>query len=254
VIEADRQLELQRACLRVWLADIGRRSEGARLFERHGVTGAIVPATPDRSIPNSVTYEDAAGLADALDELAAIHDAAGVRAWTVWVPEHDAEAVAVLERAGHTFDGKPAAMTLRLAELEPAEVGDLDWDRDASAPEAGRINDLAYGFEGSGFGVAIGTEPAEPPVRLYRARVDDEVACVLQTIDAAQDCGVYYVATHPRHRGRGLATRLMTAALLEARERGCGTSTLQSSPMGYPVYERLGYRSAFRLHLYERRK
>jgi GNAT superfamily N-acetyltransferase len=68
------------------------------------------------------------------------------------------------------------------------------------------------------------------------------------------DCGIYLVATAPRQRGRGLATRLLAAALAEAAARGCATSTLQSSPQGRPIYEALGYEPQFALHLYERRR
>jgi GNAT superfamily N-acetyltransferase len=62
------------------------------------------------------------------------------------------------------------------------------------------------------------------------------------------------VATDHRARGRGLATRLMTAALIEARERGCRTSSLQASPLGEPVYTALGYQTHFRYAMYERRR
>ena len=53
-------------------------------------------------------------------------------------------------------------------------------------------------------------------------------------------------------RGRRLASRLLTAALLEARERGMKTSSLQASALGSPIYERLGYRTYFRFHIMER--
>ena len=52
----------------------------------------------------------------------------------------------------------------------------------------------------------------------------------------------------------GLATRLLSAALVEARGRGCTTSSLQSSAMGERIYDTLGYRRWFRLDMYERRR
>ena len=52
------------ARLRRSLAGTARR---ARLLERDGVTAAIVPGAPERSIVNSLTYRDAAALAGALD-------------------------------------------------------------------------------------------------------------------------------------------------------------------------------------------
>lgn len=253
-VDIDQGLALQRSSMRAWFDFLSGRSEGARVVKLEGVTAAVLPATPDRSVANSVTYENAAALSAALDALAAEYDAAGVRAWTVWAPAHDAEAIALLERSSHKFDGRPAAMTLELADLPDVDARDLDWDSAADPVDVGRVNDLSYGWEGPSFATAIGSAPVEPPARLYQARVGGEVACVLQTIDCEGDCGVYFVATLPRYRGQALARRLMSVALAEGRERGCETSTLQASPMGEPVYERLGYQTPCRLHMYERRK
>jgi predicted acetyltransferase len=77
---------------------------------------------------------------------------------------------------------------------------------------------------------------------------------VLATIDHEDDLGVYFVATYPEHRGKGLASRLLTAALIEGLDRGMRTSSLQSSARGEPLYARLGYEADFRLHLYELRR
>ena len=60
---------------------------GGSVWERGGVAATIVPKAPDRSIFNSVFYEDAGELLDSLGEIAAAYEEAGVRAWTVWVPE-----------------------------------------------------------------------------------------------------------------------------------------------------------------------
>ncbi len=106
-----------------------------------------------------------------------------------------------------------------------------------------------------------------PPARFYQARVDGEPVCVLVTMDhqsqapqqrrgsatPAKDLGFYFVATHPEHRGLGLASRLIAIAVGEARDRGLVTSSLQGSPMGQPLYRRLGYGADFRLELWERR-
>jgi ribosomal protein S18 acetylase RimI-like enzyme len=259
-MDRDRALELQRGSLRDTIEMLATGSEGARQIEFPGVLAAATPAVPKRSIPNSVTYRAASDLAAAYADLAAAYEEAGIEAWTVWVPEFDAEAIEALERAGHQFDGSPGAMTLDLTRFEPPDVGDLDWDTDADGALIGLINDRAYGHEsGDGYAAGFAQVRAKPPLRLYRALVGGEAACVLGTIDNARapggvDCGIYFVATDPRYRKRGLATRLMTAALLEAIERGCATSTLQSSEAGRPVYDALGYEPQFDLHLYERRR
>jgi predicted acetyltransferase len=83
--------------------------------------------------------------------------------------------------------------------------------------------------------------------------VDGETACVLGTMDHDDDLGFYFVATHPDRRGLGLASRLMTVALADAVERGLETSSLQGSPMGQPIYRKLGYGDDFTMRMYERR-
>jgi GNAT superfamily N-acetyltransferase len=254
-----RAAELQRNSLGDYIEMVASGSPGAQLIELDGVRAAIAPATPQRSIPNSVTYAAADALADAHAELGARYARAGVSTWTVWVPEFDRDAIELLERAGHRFDGSPAAMTLELARFDPPDLGDLGWDRGCDGATLGRINDRAYGHEGAdGFAGALSGLGERAGVRLYRAMVDGKPVSVLGTIDhtesdGAADCGIYFVATDPAYRRRGLSTRLLAAALIEARERGCATSTLQASGAGRPIYQALGYEHTFDLHLYERR-
>ncbi|MFI5121843.1 MAG: GNAT family N-acetyltransferase [Vicinamibacteria bacterium] len=255
-LSRERALELQQRGIRDWIALLGASSEGASLVRRGGVTASVCPACPQRSICSSVTYTDAGELAATLDELAAIYDAAGIAAWTVWVPEFDREAIAALEAAGHELDAAPVAMSLELAGFEPPEVGDLDWDNDVDPADLGRLNDLAYDLPPESLlSPALTAPPANPDLRLYQARIGGRPACVLGTIDhGGADLGVYFVATHPDHRGLGLASRLMTVALGEAIERGLETSSLQGSIMGQSVYRRLGYSDDFTLTMRERRR
>ena len=233
---------------------LGASSPGTALIERDGVLGAIVPTAPLRSVVNSVVYRDAGALEAALDDLAAAYERADVAAWTVWVPELDREAARLLEAAGHHLDAAPEAMVLDLAELAEPQPGDLDWDDRAEPSVVGRLNDAAYGYDAGEFERAFESPPAEVPLRLFQARVVGEPACVVGTIEQEGDCGVYLVATAAEHRGKALARRLLHVALAEARERGCATSTLQATRLGYPIYERLGYETAFRFEMWERRQ
>ena len=49
-------------------------------------------------------------------------------------------------------------------------------------------------------------------------------------------------------RRRGLAAWVVGAALTEARADGARTATLQASPDGFGVYERLGFRTVVTLY------
>jgi GNAT superfamily N-acetyltransferase len=253
-VDRHRVLELQRRGIEAWIPTLVHASPGAELLAVDGVVAALVPASPERSLVNGGVFDDIRGLRRALPVLAEAYDEAGVRASSLWMLEPDMEAEGLLERSGYRLDGEPAAMCLELAGFEAGELGGLDWDASATAEEVGLVNDLAYGYpEGQGVSPAIGEGPAGVPIRSYRARAGGAVAAVLQTLDLGSDCFVSWVATVPEQRGRGLASRLMRAALFEARERGLATSTLQSSMLGRGVYERLGYRMAFPLRLFERR-
>lgn len=262
-------LALQRRGLRDWIGLLGASSEGATVFERDGVIAAIVPRCPQRSICNSASFDDAAALEATLEELALAYEEAGVAAWTVWAPEFDSHAIDVLEAAGHAFDGAPLAMSLDFDRYEPPELGDLDWDTDVDPADLGRLNDLAYGLPPeSGLARGLSAPPQHPGLRLYQARGGGDQArgggeqargggepvCVLGTIDHGADLGFYFVATHPDHRGLGLASRLMAVALAAGRQRGLETASLQGSPMGQPVYARLGFEPDFVIRMYERRR
>jgi len=202
-------------------------------------------------VVNCVIYSDADARGAALDELAGEYARAGVRAWTVWVPEDDAEAASLLEGAGHVLDARPAAMVRALDGLELRRPHDLELV-EPDMVEAARVNDAAYGFPGD-FERAFHSVPSEP-AHLYLATADGVPACTVLTYEEDGECGIYLVATLPEARGRGLATALMSHVLLEARERGCTTTSLQATLRGRPVYERLGYRDIGAVHMWERRQ
>jgi GNAT superfamily N-acetyltransferase len=242
--------ELPYRSLRPFCRLIAASSEGAQLLELDGVVATVVPVTPERSITNSVVYEHPEALEQALEPLAGAYADAGIRAWTVWVPERDGGAQELLDRAGHRLDAAPTAMALDLDGFEPAPTADLELDRTPAASAVGCINDAAYGFDGE-FARAFATMPEE--VNVYAALADGEAVACVGTIHDQGDCGIYLVGTLPKARGRGLATKLMTVALEEGRAAGCKTASLQSTAMGKPIYTRLGFRHLGTIQMWERR-
>ena len=63
--------------------------------------------------------------------------------------------------------------------------------------------------------------------------------------------GVYNVATVPDQQRRGYGEAVMRHALAEAqREHGLERSILQSTPAGYKLYQRMGYRQITRVSVY----
>lgn len=245
--EYARMLNSMRAFFR--LASQG--SEGGRAVDLDGVLAGVSPAIPDRSLPNSVVYVSQQALIDALPELERLYDEAGVRAWTVWAPEDDADATAALEAAGHALDADPAAMWVELASLAPAP--ELEYRKADLMHEVGPLNDRAYGVDGEPF-TKMTTHWPRGVSHDYIADVDGEPASAVVILDVDGDASVWCVATLPDARGRGLTTRLLHHALLDARERGCDISTLQATKLGEPVYARLGYQSHGAVQMWEKRR
>ena len=53
---------------------------------------------------------------------------------------------------------------------------------------------------------------------------------------------VYNVFTYPQYRGKGIATKVMTELLSEAKLLGVAAVDLMSTEKGRPLYESLGFR------------
>jgi GNAT superfamily N-acetyltransferase len=127
-----------------------------------------------------------------------------------------------------------------------------DVRRVSSADDAAtywRICDDAY----PSLGVPPGTfTTAYSPDNLLRPEVEacvafhDGRAVACASIWMAEGLGmVGWVASLPAARGRGLAAAATVWATNRAFELGGDVAALQASPMGEPVYERLGYEHAY---------
>lgn len=239
------------ASLAQWSRMIDGASEGMRTIERQGVVATVTPAAPERAVVNDVVYWDAPSLDLFYDELVDAYRAAGIEAFTVWVPDTDSATQELLAARGHFLDSDPEAMVLELDGVErpPEPPG---FDRALDPRTVARINDTAYGLPGS-FERALGGMRVGDGVHLYGAGAGDGPSSCLIAFDHEDDCSVWLVATLAEARGGGLASALMGHALADARERGRTTSTLEATDLGRPLYERLGYRSLGEIQMWERR-
>jgi ribosomal protein S18 acetylase RimI-like enzyme len=232
---------------------VGEGARAGRTIRRDGVLAAVCPVMPHRSVFNSVVYRSPAALAPALDELATAYDEAGVAAWTVWTPERDTAARSALEAAAHVLDASPQAMAAPLGEIEIADgAAGLDWQRSDDVDQMCELLEEAFGWER---GPATEVFQALPGIgHLYLARTNGRPAACVAALYAGGDCGIFNVGTRSDARGRGLATGLMRQALLDARDLGLETTSLQATPMGRSLYRRMGYRELGVIEMWERRK
>jgi GNAT superfamily N-acetyltransferase len=230
----------------------GTGAPDSQLIRDEGLIASVAPASPQRSLFNSVYYEDSEALAARLDSLAETYDSHGVRAWTVWVPDEDRDSARLLAARGHVLDAEPRAMAMEL------EAFDLDLPAPAgvqpspiSAAACAELNDLAYGYGEDGFRAGLAGETA---IRWHGAFDDGEPVGCIGTIEVGEDCCVTGVATPPEQRGRGIASWLLSRALAEARARGLTSASLQATRAGAPLYERLGFRDLGYIEMWELRR
>jgi GNAT superfamily N-acetyltransferase len=233
-------IERAYAALSHWWRLLAESSPGGRSFERDGVLAAVVPAAPERSVLNSVVYESADGLIGSYDEVAAVYAEIGA-SWTVWVPPGDDAAAGFLASRGHLLDAEPMAMARDLSDVErPTDDTLREWTATGDIADVGPLNDRAYGYTDS-FTRAFEGFPAGVAHVYVACNEGQPVACLLMTDhDGNSDLGM--VAVVPEARGQGITRKLLGHALADAAERGNRTSTLVATTLGYPVYERAGYR------------
>jgi len=184
--------------------------------------------------------------------VAAAYDEIGAK-WTVWVRPGDDQAARLLERRGHYLDAQPMAMARQLDGVQRPPADALpNWTADDEPAELARINDRSYSFGTDSFSRSFQTLPPGA-AHLYVARDEggNPVGC-LTVVDHAGNSEVQLVAVVPEARGQGITLKLLGHALADASERGNETSTLIATPLGYPVYERAGYRPLERVAMWER--
>ena len=87
---------------------------------------------------------------------------------------------------------------------------------------------------------AAGIERA--PWRFFLARVDGQPVGTAMLVVGGGVAGVTGIAVREAWRGRGIGAAVTLRPLLEAREGGYRHAALFATPLGEPVYARLGFR------------
>lgn len=81
----------------------------------------------------------------------------------------------------------------------------------------------------------------------------DKPVSVVSTVLAGDSVGVYSLGTLPQHQRQGFGEALLRYALDDSfRESGAVRSVLQSTPAGFQLYRRMGFRTVTRFRIYDR--
>ena len=219
--------------------EYARGAAGTAVMRLPGVAAAVFPDEPERAVYNNAVLErglGAAARAEAIEAMEAAYAAAGVDRFAVWVHETDRSTATSLERRGYRLAESTRAMGMELDSIRPPrgtiELGPPDWEeylRIAELPPG-----LLTGIDPSAFHVVIG-------------RLDGQSVAAGIALDLDGDCGIYNIGTVEHARRRGMGTAVTAALLHDARDRGCETASLQSTPMAEGVYAAVGFRDLGRI-------
>jgi len=226
--------------------------EGARFERRPGYVWTTCPSIPVPSFNNVLPEDDAAAtaLGGALSEIAALGLPPGLLVRRGKTPAWEAEA----ERVGLMVREEEPGMVVTPAELGDVDVPELEIVRIKTAD--GLAQALAVAAEG----FAVPPELFAPlydlaflgvdGVAYYLGRVGDTDVTTGTGFTIGDAVGIFSIATQPQHRGRGYGAAVTVQAVRDGFRAGAEFAWLGSSPSGYPVYRRLGFRKVETYLLY----
>lgn len=84
----------------------------------------------------------------------------------------------------------------------------------------------------------------------FLARSEGRAVAISMTIVSHGVAGIYWVGTSEEARGRGLGRAVTAAAVDAGLELGAGSVSLQASPLGEPIYRRMGFETVYEYRLY----
>jgi len=234
VSRKDIALPGQETLVASWSA-LAQLSPGARLIPSPAAIAAVFPSWEPLNNAIMLGAPDSTAAATTAAQLASIYTEAGVDAWAFWVPSRttdldapdDVRSVAGLKRDTTTLVMQ-ATLQAGLRRHDGVVRASIAAATRAAGDEPVRIEDLG----------AAGAAPHLTGWVMIRG--DIAVAGTWSFLHDG-DCGIYTVGTLAEWRRRGLARALTEHVLADAHDRGARTATLQSTRMGLPLYESLGF-------------
>jgi len=235
--------------LNLWemFREMMRLSRGARILETPGFWMAYNPR--GSTFHNMVMAREPVAIADLLQAAENFY-APQQASFSVWVRDHaDSELeVALRERGFNDFTSMPGMVLLG----DPGTVvAPADLEIRAACDDAGRRDFLTVVAEA----YAVYGAPREyaddafysldsvcaPHVQGFVGYVGETPVSTAAVYVTHGVAGIGWVGTASGYRQRGFGEAVTWAAIREGFRRGGSFANLQASPMGRPVYERMGF-------------
>jgi GNAT superfamily N-acetyltransferase len=164
------------------------------------------------------------------------------RGFVMWVPGRQRELTAIVQAVDSASEKSLSpAMSVR----QPiAHDSDLEFRVVATGDDGVMFGDVAErGYELAGLAWLLARHDSFGAdgsiwVTAFDGQTPVGTACGYLDGDTG---GIYYVATPPEHRGRGVAAACTAWVTNWLLEHGANCVTLQASQSGFPVYQRLGF-------------
>lgn len=196
-----------------------------------------------RTVRDTLGYFQAQSVSDFSWWLAPELDAA---AWSPHLLQH-----------GFQFIDSTPGMAIKLDDLPPPAHGSLSLQRVEDLPALRVwVDTFARGFDlpdsmARAFLAVFENFGFVLPIRHYLGLLDNQPVATSSVFFGAGVAGIYNVATLENVRGQGFGTAMTLTPLYEARQLDYRAGILQSSEMGYPVYQRLGFQKLCQMeHFY----
>jgi hypothetical protein len=196
-----------------------------------GVTAAVFPSEPERSVYNNALLDRP----DAVAAMEVAYAEAGVTRFAAWVHESDEATRSALEGRDYRLDQTTRAMGMSLEDVRlprpQLELGSVEWD------EYLRI----FGLPPSLLGRADRT-----PFRVLVAHLDGEKVATdgVRPRQRHRDLQRRHAGARPEARPRH---RLTALHVHDALARGLRTATLQATEMAEGMYAAVGFRDLGRI-------
>ena len=177
------------------------------------------------------------------------------RRFSIWVRAEEAadrDLAAAAQAAGFqaVYEMPEMVLAKELApEPLPAGIELRKLDDPGEAPGFWQVAKAAYasiGFPPEVFaGYTRHSGMLAENVAAFVANLEGEPIAIAMTIVSHDVAGIYCVGSIEQARGKGLGRAVTTAATNAGFDLGADIASLQASPMGKPIYDKLGYETVF---------